>query len=388
MSKLRGNKSKIYWLSIAAMFVVAIILNVLAWVSRSFCDAYIRYIFPMWGRIYGLFTGLTDISVGEIMLYLAAVLVFLFLVALIWLAVIRISGHGKKMAGILWKYVRTIIFIVAMESVIMTLNCYILYHGSTFEEKYLEYSSVDKEYTIEELASVRDYVIAKAEELAVTMPRDDAGNIIYNGDMGATAIAEMKKMGEKYPQLAGYYGYPKAFATSDFFSQQYIMGYYFPFSMEANYNDVMYIANIPATMCHELSHTKGFIYEDEANFISFLACKNSDDDFFRYSGYLSVLGYLNNDLWKSLGEDRELYMSYTQTSELVKHDSVFLTEEAWKEVEKDALIDTEVVKDVSNAFIDTNLKMNGIEQGSAMYGEVVGRVLDYYMNGMDADYTY
>ena len=39
---------------------------------------------------------------------------------------------------------------------------------------------------------------------------------------------------------------------SDFMCQMYMCGYYFPFSMEANYNDVMSIMKKPATMCHEL----------------------------------------------------------------------------------------------------------------------------------------
>ena len=46
-----------------------------------------------------------------------------------------------------------------------------------------------------------------------------------------------------------------------------IDGLYFPFSMEANYNDTMSIMNKPFTMCHELAHTHGYIFEDEANFL-------------------------------------------------------------------------------------------------------------------------
>lgn len=81
-----------------------------------------------------------------------------------------------------------------------------------------------------------------------------------------------------------------------------MLGYYFPFSMEANYNKVAYVTNLPVTMCHELAHLKGYIQEDEANFIGFLACISSDDLLFQYSGYLSVLNYVNNDFMKLLGK--------------------------------------------------------------------------------------
>lgn len=50
--------------------------------------------------------------------------------------------------------------------------------------------------------------------------------------------------------------------------------------MEANYNRQMYVANVPATLCHELSHLKGVILEDEANFLGYLACVSSEDAFF------------------------------------------------------------------------------------------------------------
>ena len=35
--------------------------------------------------------------------------------------------------------------------------------------------------------------------------------------------------------------------------------------------------NLPFTTCHELSHLRGFMQEEEANFIGFLACVNADD---------------------------------------------------------------------------------------------------------------
>lgn len=384
MNKKRLGKSKnIYWAIITVLFSIAIILNVLAWMSRSFCDAYIENVFPVWGRIYGIFTNLTNRSVGEIMLYLAAVLILFMLIAIIWLFALKVSGKGGRFASALKGYLRIILMITAIEAVVMTLNCFILYHCSTFNQKYMPEIESDRKYTIQELAEVRDVVVNRANALAEHMQRDEEGNIIYDGDMAAAAIREMKKLGEKYPQLDGYYGHPKAFATSEFFSQQYMMGYYFPFSMEANYNDVMYIANIPATMCHELAHTKGFIYEDEANFIGFLACLHSEDEFIEYCGYLSVISYLSNDLYESLGKDKVAYSKYAKASDLVVHDRVFLTRSAWEQVEKKAVLDTETVKEASNKFIDTNLKVNGIDQGAAMYSEVVDYLIDYYMSGLD-----
>jgi hypothetical protein len=111
--------------------------------------------------------------------------------------------------------------------------------------------------------------------------RDDLGNIIYDGDMEYEARVSMQNLSDIYPRMSGFQVTPKTLDSSVFMSQQYMQGYYFPFSMEANINGLMSIGNKPFTMCHELAHTRGYIFEDEANLIGFLACINSDDVFFQ-----------------------------------------------------------------------------------------------------------
>ena len=383
---------KYFLLSAAAL---AVFVNVLAWKSTAFCDFYVKNIFPIWLNTYGKWTSAFPFSVGEVMIVLAVTLLSVFvmlgLVAVIFFTVKKWKEKRQTLtAAYMKKYndykrgyriYRTIcanILVVVMW--VMTLNCFILYHCSTFEEKY--WNSMVKqseEYTIEELAMLRDFVVIRVNQYAKMMERDEHGLVIYDGNMEAKAIEAMQNLGEQYPQLSGYYTTPKKIAASEFLSQQYMKGYYFPFSLEANYNDVMYIMSKPATMCHELAHTKGFIYEDEANLIAFLACLHSDDIVFQYSGYLSVLTYIDNDFIESIDHNADIYKSHVKISSQVKKDRVFLTEDAWTEVEKKAVVSTKTVKKASNTFNNTTLILNGVEQGSASYGEVVGLLMDYYM---------
>ena len=65
-------------------------------------------------------------------------------------------------------------------------------------------------------------------------------------------------------------------------------------------------------------------------------------------------------------------------SEDVKYDLQFLTKEAWEKVEKESLLDTETVKKAADAFIDTNLKVNGVSSGKVSYSHVVSLLMDYY----------
>ena len=78
----------------------------------------------------------------------------------------------------------------------------------------------------------------------------------------------MFSLGATYPELSGYYPQPKGLLFPAFLSVQNLSGIYSPFTIEANYNSAMVSYNLPFTICHELSHLRGFMQEEEANFIT------------------------------------------------------------------------------------------------------------------------
>ena len=379
---------------------VIILLNIIAWNSTAFCDAYLTHIFPIWVNTYGRITGLFPFSVGEMMLVIGVVLLLLTIVLSVVIFIVWCvkSICQKKVVKEIFTYPfikRTIkgyylfiAWVVLIVSLIMTLNCFILYHASTFSETYFqttasdgvqdEYVSTAQTHSLEELLKVRNFVVEKCNQLALLMERDQNGAVIYEKDVEAKSVESMQELGKTYSRLKGFYPSPKQLASSDFFSQQYIQGYYFPFSMEANYNKVMGIMNKPSTICHELSHLRGYIFEDEANFISYLACVNSDDIFIQYSGYLSVLYYLDNDFYKSIGKDWNIYTQQPAILEIVHEDNIFVTEEDWERINKNAFISTETVDEVSDVFMDMTLKANGVSDGKISYNRVVNLLLQYY----------
>lgn len=362
------KRNIILFLLIAALLIL---VNILAWASSSFCDFYITHIFPIWVNTYGRFTGMFPFSVGEFMLVAGCILVAGILPA-------ALCCIWKKTRGICCGYLRFCAGVTLVVCVVMTLNCFILYHASTFSEKYMGALPASDEFTFEELIAVRNLVVEKCNELSLQMERDAAGSILYDKDVEEEAIYAMQNMGQTFPQLDGYYPRPKKLLTSDFFCQQYMQGYYFPFSMEANYNTVMCFMNKPATLCHELSHLRGYIYEDEANFIAFLACISSGDIVYEYSGYLSVLYYLDNDFFYGVGGDAERYLQQPRITELVHEDNTFVSDEEWERINGKALVDTEVVKEVSDNLVDTTLKLNGVADGKISYSRVVRLLLQYY----------
>jgi hypothetical protein len=76
-----------------------------------------------------------------------------------------------------------------------------------------------------------------------------------------------------------------------------ILGYYNPFTSEAQYNPELPATYLPFTLAHESSHQLGFARENEANFIGYLIGKNSQNKALKYSTDLfalkSLLAYIN-----------------------------------------------------------------------------------------------
>ena len=89
--------------------------------------------------------------------------------------------------------------------------------------------------------------------------------------------------------------HPKAMAFSQVMSSIQLTGVIFPYLAEANINTDQPAFGIPSTMCHELSHICGYMREDEANFIAYLACLEGSGDFC-YSGSMLALIHATNAL--------------------------------------------------------------------------------------------
>ncbi len=355
-------------------------VHILSWNSKAFTDWYRLRLFPVMtgipARISDLFSG----SVGEILIavgVLVAVLELFLVPVLAWKT--RQGNTHKpdaKAARIKKWNLRFACWVLVYIYVTETLNCYMLYHASTVEEQY--YSTGGEQGT-ELLVRAYSEVVAKANALAGQVKRDAKGRAVFDGtdaQLYEKCRQAMRKQGEVYPYLSGYYPDPKPIRASHFMSQQYLLGIYFPFTMEANYNTVMYPVNMPATICHEYSHLKGIILEDEANYFGFAACIESDDPYLQYSGYLSVIGYLSRQVRESVPQ--EIRKDMEQVSGQVIQDDVFLTEEQWERVEEKAVLPTETVNKAANAFLETNLTMNGVKDGIKSYSRVVRLVLKYY----------
>lgn len=97
-----------------------------------------------------------------------------------------------------------------------------------------------------------------------------------------------------------------------------ILGYYNPFTAEAQFNAELPSSYLPFTLSHESSHQLGFAREQEANFIGYLIGVHSKNHELRYSTeYFTLKSLLN-----SIVEEDEMFVKTTlgNYSEEMKRD--------------------------------------------------------------------
>ncbi|MDE6834829.1 MAG: DUF3810 domain-containing protein [Ruminococcus sp.] len=357
----------------SVLFIICIImllLNVLARLCSPFADFYTEKIFPLFANPISFITGLLPFSVGEILILIGILLILVGIPCTVLLLIFGKNFRKKTISTACLIYLFVFTYVLTTE----TMNCFIMYQCTPFSEKYLKHS----EHTENQITELYSLLIEKANDLAEKVSRDDSDCFEFTEDVNPEAKKAMKTAGETFPQLRGYYPKAKPILFSYFMSQSHLTGIYFPFSLESNYNDDMCRTNLPETVCHEFSHLKGFIQEDEANFISFYATTQCSNDLnFQYSGYLSALEYVHNEIYNQ--NISGAFHLTDNISDKVRRDWFrFMPDNYWVENAEKEVIPTETVSTVSTTAIDTNIKANGRTDGIKSYSLVVELLLDFY----------
>jgi hypothetical protein len=146
------------------------------------------------------------------------------------------------------------------------------------------------------------------------------------------------------------------------------LGYYNPFTGEAQLNLTMPRFLIPFVACHEMAHQLGYASESEANFVGYLAAVHSRDTLFHYSAYFDLFNYANHELF--LRDSIQAKNNSMHLDTLVKKDFVELRE-YWRKSEN-------VVEPLIRIFYDNYLKANQQMEGVKSYNQVVGWLIAYY----------
>lgn len=336
------------------------ILTVAAGTVDGFGEWYAGHIYPAFVFIFGHLNGSVPFSVSEIGIY-----VILFTASATAVRTVVRGRRTGEPGRLMLRWAAGLFLTASILFLLYVANCGINYRRVSFSEKE---GLLTKKYSSEELREVCGWLTEEVNARAGTVGRDGNGVMELDKNAGKTAVLAMEKLAEKYESMRGFYPLPKELLVSEFLSYQNLTGIYLPFTVEANYNGDMTAYNIPFTMCHELSHLRGFMQEEEANFIAFLACEMSDQSEFQYSGYLMAWIYSTNALFRA---DREMWTEVREELDEKVEADLYANHIFWDSYDG-------VVAEVADKVNDTYLKANGQADGVESYDRMVDLLAVYF----------
>ncbi|KMZ53178.1 DUF3810 domain-containing protein [Dorea sp. D27] len=328
-------------------------------------DWYSEHIYSRLEGIIGRISGMFPFSLAEIGLYV------LSLSLAVWTArtVLKIFRRQDGRTAAV-NFLAGIFLTAGMLFFIYAWNCGVNYERTSFSDSARLQT---REYTVDELKEVCIWLTDEVNAASGTVRRNADGVMVLDKNEKEGAVEAMEALGETYQELSGYYPVPKGLLNSWILSVQNLTGIYSPFTIEANYNSAMTDYNIPFTACHELSHLKGFMQEQEANFIAWLACTDSERRDFQYSGRLMGWIYCMNILHK---EDYEAYEEVRARLSADIEPDLQANHDFWERYDGR-------IAEVANQVNDTYLKANGQEEGVESYDKMVDLIVAYYFAHTD-----
>ncbi len=323
-------KKKLYRRIVLIIVFLTVVLNLVAF-SDSFCIWYSRNIYPLINAAVGTLTGWSKIAVGEIIMYIGAVMVVLLAVFSI-VGLIMLILKKKKFLKFWKSYSKICLFVLVMFLFVYTVNWFI-----PFRKPVMTVGSDNRtDFTFEELEILRNDVVDQINEIVEIVPRDKDGRVICDFDQ-KEVFDLMKSRSDEYELLKGHYSPVKEALCSDELEWMGIGGYNYIYTMEGTYNRYTPPFDLPILISHETCHNKGYYLENEATFISSIILSESDDLFLRYSGLKEMLKFIE--------EEYEI-----QCLEIIEHDPKL--NEKYLEIKKeDGLTPNENISDSLKAAI-------------------------------------
>lgn len=364
------------WLISLSILLLSIFLQTLAsFFPEKIETYYSRSIYPYIGQVFSLFNKLVWFSIAELLLLL------LFISIITW-AVYQANLLYKKhltkkefFIKNLWR------FTIAIN---LGLLFFLLLWGLNYQKQPLKENLKLKSRQVDskELIKVCEYFIDKTNQSykEILKPTFYLTGNDNNDNKSESKLPlswdELNKTIESSFQkeillkdLAfGSYGPAKAVYFSGSMSRFGISGIFIPLTGEPNVNVAQTEAAIPFTLAHEKAHQRGFALEDEANFLAFLICADSDDAYSRYSGYLMATTYLLNSVSNVAPEDyKELY----QKLSIGPKNDLRAMYKFWAEYQGK-------LSQASEAINNSYLRANRVRLGIKNYNQVVDLIISYY----------
>ena len=344
---------------------LSLIIYIIAILSTDFADFFNRYISTIPRGFLALITNILPISFAELLIILSPVILFFIIRA-------AIRKYSKS-----WRDVGVFcIIILSIISLLFSGFVFIFgtgYHNYSLDKK-LDLDK--KEVSAKELADTATWLAGEVNALLNSVAFVDKGASVNPHTIRETnnilldSYADLSKEYSFLPKLTSYV---KPIMLSEPMTYTHISGVYTYFTGEANVNTNQPEYSMPYTIAHELAHQRGIAREDEANFVAFLVCINTDDPYIKYCGYMNLCEYVLNALYSA---DQKLW---EETYRKLDNRAIYEMIEYNKFYEK---YQDNVVGEISGAINDAYLQANGTA-GTKSYGLVVDLAVAYFHKNIE-----
>ncbi len=224
-----------------------------------------------------------------------------------------------------------------------------------------------EKYSVEELITIDSLLLKKVNESKAAVLRSPGSfnstramwvqsNIAYQQVAVAYPFLRYDPVSIK-PSMWGWLGNYLGF-----------IGYYNPFTGEAQLNTTVPQFLQPYTSCHEMAHQLGYAKENEANFTGYLAASASPDTAFHYSVYLDLFLYAQRNLY-----DADSAAAKSAAGKLLPEVKADLKE--WRDFN---MRHRSFLEPVFRWLYGKYLQQNQQPSGMLSYDEVTGFLIAYY----------
>lgn len=342
---------------IAALSLVIMIIYSL-W--EGFADFFNRYPAAFLRGAFAQISGILPCSIAEAFIIFSPFL----LVAII----IYANKHFVDSWRSVGKFLIITLSVASLFFSTFALNFGAGYHTSSVD-KLLELDRRD--VSAEELRETAEILVEEINKYAGKLSVKQSGSSVM--PYGYRALS--RKLVEAYDKVCDEHAFISRFPSqvkpvmlSEPWTYTHISGVYTYFSGEANINTNFPDYTLPYTAAHEMAHQRGIAREDEANFIAFLVCAASEDEYIRYSGYLNLYEYVANALYSA---DKDAYAEVRAKLDPAARKEMSAYSAFFDKYREN--VAAEVTGAVNNAY----LTIQGTP-GTKSYGMVVDLAVAYY----------
>ncbi len=330
-------------------------------ISEGFADFYNRYPGAFLRGGLAAITNLLPCSLAEALIIFSPVLVTAI--------VIYANKHFTQSWKRVGKFTLITLSVASLFFSTFALGFGAGYHTSSID-KLLELERRD--ISAEELRLTAEYLVEEINKYTDKVAADEKGSTVmpygYN-KLSQKLLDAYDKVADEHAFVSRFPSRVKPVMLSEPWTYTHISGVYTYFTGESNINTNFPDYTLPFTAAHEMAHQRGIARENEANFIAFLVCAASDDDYIRYSGYLNLYQYVSNALYSA---DKDAYSKVR-----AKLDGVVRTEMAAYSEFFDKYREN-IAANVTGAVNNTYLTIQGTP-GTKSYGMVVDLAVAYIL---------